>query len=273
MRGEYIAETETSLSLKMDEKFHIMQSVVRQGLDYFIVRNSEGIEGEVPRQELGDVALPAWFQMCDRRSAETQLHKAEPGHFIVRNTQHGREGEYSVSVRYPGEKPGEKPVRHFKLVRDETMQEEWIMWGERFKSLQHFVRHFQVAPIDKSSRVMLDQQAEVGTLEAGQAAVVYYGDDIYEEDLYEEDVEEDVEEGVEEEVGEFGGSGDEEDQTIQEGAQVVCCEAFSSEDDSTLSAKLGDRLLVLYPPDQGWVYVKNTRKKEGYLPLDSVKLS
>ena len=28
MRGEYIAETETSLSLKMDEKFHIMQSVV-----------------------------------------------------------------------------------------------------------------------------------------------------------------------------------------------------------------------------------------------------
>ena len=67
----------------------------------------------------------------------------------------------------------------------------------------------------------------MGTLEAGQAAVVYYGDDIYEEDLYEEDVEEDVEEGVEEEVGEFGGSGeevggsgDEEDQTIQEGAQV-----------------------------------------------------
>ena len=28
MRGEYIAETETSLSLKMEEKFHIMQSVV-----------------------------------------------------------------------------------------------------------------------------------------------------------------------------------------------------------------------------------------------------
>ena len=77
-----------------------------------------------------------------------------------------REGEYSVSVRYPNGTG--KPVRHFKLVSfplpvrllisfvnihfdafkkqvcDPDSTCEWVMWGEKFRSLQDFVHFFQV---------------------------------------------------------------------------------------------------------------------------------
>ena len=60
-----------------------------------------------------------------------------------------------------------------------------------------------------------------------------------------------------------------------------------------MAARAGDRLLVLFPPNQvfvfafvfafvfvisisfdaqGWVYVRNTRGREGYLPEDCVDI-
>jgi len=256
MRSDYRAQSETSLSLGEGETFHIMQMQVRNRQDCYIVRNKEGLEGVVPKQELGDVELPSWFQAVDRRASENQLSDAAPGRFLIRNTQHGREGEYSVSVRYPDDVEG-RTVRHFKLVRDPNSPSTWMMWGERFNSLQQFVAFFQDTPIDRgNSQVTLDREAEVEVLQAGEVGYAGYEEDNhpYEVDNSDDD--------------EPGDGGD-----IVEGSQVVCTEMFEAEEEGTLTARPGDKLLVLFPPNQGWVYVKNTRRREGYLPLDCVTLS
>jgi len=248
MISNYRADVETSLSLAKDEVFHIMDSITRDREDCYVVRNSSGLEGVVPKRELGDFELPAWFQSVDRKAAEAFLKDAPPSKFIVRSTQHGREGEYSVSVRYPN--GSGKPVRHFKLVCDPDSTCEWVMWGEKFRSLQDFVHFFQDTPIDKGNTgVTLDPEANVDRLEAGHPG--YFDDQEYEEET---DDEEPIPQGM------------------VEGAQLVCVEPFEADEEGTLAARAGDRLLILFPPNQGWVYVRNTMGREGYLPEDCVDI-
>jgi len=248
MIADYRANVETSLSLARDEVFHIMDSITRDRQECYVVRNSSGLEGVIPKHELGNFELPSWFQSVDRKAAESFLQNVPTGKFIVRTTQHGREGEFSVSVRYPNGVG--KPVRHFKLVCDPDNTRDWIMWGERFHSLQDFVHFFQDTPIDKgNANVTLDPEAEVHRLEAGHPGYDYDSGEYEEED-----------------------DGEPPLQGMVEGAQVICVEPFEAEEEGTLAARAGDRLLVLFPPNQGWVYVKNTRGQEGYLPEDCVDL-
>ena len=53
--------------------------------------------------------MPSWFQMMDRNKAESELNDKEPGKFIIRPTTHGKDGEFSVSVKFKSTE-----VHHFK---------------------------------------------------------------------------------------------------------------------------------------------------------------
>ena len=53
--------------------------------------------------------MPSWFQMMDRNKAEAELKDKDPGKFIIRPTTHGKDGEFSVSVKFKSSE-----VHHFK---------------------------------------------------------------------------------------------------------------------------------------------------------------
>ena len=145
---DIFAQGEKSIGLKSNEKFLILRPCQKPGSqESFIVRsirvcgriliwkviNSsvQGIEGEVSKRNVGNLELPSWFQIVDRRAAENQLSRMVEGRFIVRPTTHGGDSDYSVSVKY--KRPGD--VHHFKLAYSAASR-SWSMWGQNFKSLQ-----------------------------------------------------------------------------------------------------------------------------------------
>ena len=216
--------------------------------------------------------LPDWFQMVDRRAAETQLKNSLPGKFIIRPTTRGKDGEFSVSVKY--KKPGD--VHHFKLIRD-TGNSSWTMWGQKFATLQEFVKHFQKKAIAKKGpeQICLDKNAkiEVILVENDQGMDTYYGNGVDEEETYDNGTsDEESEEDEEEESDENpSGSRDEEYPEFIEGSVVRCTYEFVPEEEGTIYMRPGDRLVVLYPPTEEWVYVKGERGEEGYVPVENVE--
>jgi len=254
---------ERSLRLSQGERFLVLRPMRNQhGQDVFIIRNRKGLDGEVLKRNIANFNLPDWFQMVDRRAAESQLTRSQPGKFIVRPTTHGRDGEYSVSVKYA--RPGD--VHHFKLVYD-SGHHKWTMWGQRFKTLQDFVMYFQTNPIARrgQEQVRLDRRANVEVLIIqNNAAMNRYeeGDD----DFYEDDLGQELSDEEDESENEMSN-----DPSIVEGSVVKCIEEYLPDEEGTLYMRPGDRLLVLYPPTEGWVYVKKGEQEEGYVPEELVQ--
>eukprot|EP00092_Neocalanus_flemingeri_P023997 GFUD01026031.1.p1 GENE.GFUD01026031.1~~GFUD01026031.1.p1 ORF type:complete len:262 (+),score=74.55 GFUD01026031.1:45-830(+) len=246
------SQGEKSLEVNRNDEFLILR---QGGPDIYIARNSRGLEGEVAVESLGDLRLPDWFQMIDRKAAETKLEKSSPGKFIIRPTTHGKDGEFSVSVKY--KKPGD--VHHFKLVRD-IGKPTWTMWGQNFKSLQDFVKKFQKKEIANKGReqVLLDKNAN--------AEVIVVGDNHNMDTYYDAG---DVDEY--ETYTDAGADYMEESDDIVEGSVVRCTLDFIADEDGTISVSRGDRLMVLYPPTEGWVYVRKENEDEGYVPEENTE--
>jgi len=255
---------EKSLELRKNEKFLILRPMrCAQGQDLFIARNSRGLTGEVAKRDLSNLRLPDWFLMLDRRAAETQLANSPPGKFIIRPTTHGKDGEYSVSVKYRGR----GDVHHFKLIFD-TGRQTWSMWGQHFRTLQEFVKAFQEKAIAKKGpeKVRLDPLANVQVLVVENDEENYYnGQEESEEETYEDAPEEE-----ESDEGEF--VDDRDNNAITEGCVVVCTDEYVPEEEGTVYIRPGDRLVVLYSPTDGWVYVRSGGREEGYVPEDCVQI-
>eukprot|EP00092_Neocalanus_flemingeri_P012413 GFUD01013381.1.p1 GENE.GFUD01013381.1~~GFUD01013381.1.p1 ORF type:complete len:292 (-),score=96.90 GFUD01013381.1:180-1055(-) len=282
IRKDVYSQGGKSVDLKRNEKFLILKGPMRGpgGKDFYIVRNSKGLEGEVAKNSLGNLELPDWFQMVDRRAAETQLKNSSPGKFLIRPTTQGKDGEFSVSVKY--NKPGD--VHHFKLIK-ESRNQTWTMWGQKFETLQEFVKNFQIRAIAKKGpeQIHLDKNAnvEVISVEDKDDMDTYVDkDDIYEdEDSSESNDEEERNEEETNDVRNRHRDGDEQDEEnsdeehndIMEGSVVRCTFDFIADEDGTISVSRGDRLMVLYPPTEGWVYVRKENEDEGYVPEENTE--
>jgi len=254
-----------SVELRRNENFLILNPVAGPGgQDVYIVRNSNGAEGEVLKRSLGNLILPEWFQMVDRTAAETHLKNSLPGSFVIRPTTRGKDGEFSVSVKY--KKRGD--VHHFKLIKD-SGQPTWTMWGKKFKTLQEFIKTFQKKPIAKkgTEQITLVKNADVEVLivEDSSGMDTYYDGQDAQEETYDNGSESENEDSSSEE--------NEENHALDdiEGSVVTCIDEFIAEEEGTISMEPGDRLLVLYPPDNGWVYVRNDRGEDGYVPQEFVE--
>ena len=213
------------------------------------------------KRSLVNLRLPDWFQMVDRRAAETQLASSSPGKFIIRPTTHGKDSEYSVSVKY--KRPGD--VHHFKLMFDSGGQ-TWAMWGQNFRTLQEFVKAFQTKPIAKKGpeKIRLDTSANI--------QVVLVEDDEENDTYFNVDQDETYEDAPEEDVSEDEDFDREDNHdNIIEGSIVICTDEFVPEEEGTIYMRRGDRLVVLYPPTEGWVYVRRGVGEEGYVPEEHVQ--
>ena len=140
------------------------------------------------------------------------------------------------------------------------------MWGQNFRTLQEFVKAFQAKAIAKKGpeQIRLDAHADVQIMriEDDEDIDTYYnGDGAYQEETYEDAPEE--EESDEEEFDDHNG--------IMEGSVVRCTDEFVPEEEGTIYMRPGDRLVVLYPPTEGWVYVRRGMGEEGYVPEESVE--
>ena len=215
----------------------------------------QGIEGEVEKQNLGSLRLPEWFQMVDRKGAETQLATASPGKFIIRPTVHGKDGEFSLSVR----SNGPQEVSHFKLTR-EPGKAVWNIWGNSFKTLQEFVTKYQKKPIEKKNKekIHLDKDAVVDIIVAEETEYTdpyYFDEGEYEDDPYDDSTAlDDIEES------------DDEQQNV-----VMCTKEYIKKEEGTMSVKAGERLIIHQPSHEGWVYVGREKGEElGYIPDDII---
>ena len=100
--------------LNQDEVFHIMDSITRDRQECYVVRNSsvrlenfyqlslfkflrgpsfkvndrycgwlQGLEGVIPKHELGNFELPSWFQSVDRFDQEHKLYSTTKAIHII----------------------------------------------------------------------------------------------------------------------------------------------------------------------------------------------
>merc|ERR1712106_926792 len=188
--------------------------------------------------------------------AETQLANSTPGQFIIRPTTHGKDGEFSISVRFNKS----EDISHFKLIK-EPGKLYWKIWGDKYKTLQDFVKKFQEKPIENKNKdkICLDSTATVEVIVADENDYMdtyYYDDGEYEDAVYE-----DVSVLNEKEER------DQDQHDIIEGSIVRSTHEFIKKEEGTISVKPGDRLMVLHASKEGWVYVsKENEEGEGYVP-------
>ncbi|XP_027138172.1 GRB2-related adapter protein 2b isoform X2 [Larimichthys crocea] len=112
-----------------------------------------GVVGFVP-QNFIDIHLPSWYQEDYSRSeAQEKLMSQPAGTFIIRGSQNGVPGDFSISVRHAAH------VQHFKVMRNSRGQ--YYLWSEKFPSLNQLVEYYKKNSVSKQSQMFLkdtDQQ-------------------------------------------------------------------------------------------------------------------
>uniref|UniRef100_UPI003AABD53E growth factor receptor-bound protein 2-like n=1 Tax=Centroberyx gerrardi TaxID=166262 RepID=UPI003AABD53E len=117
-----------------------------------------GNEGFVPKNYI-NINLPSWYQeAASRGDAEEKLMAQPAGAFLIRGSQTGAPGEFSISVRHGAD------VQHFKVLRDSRGQ--YYLWAEKFPSLNQLVEYYKGNSISKQSQIFLHdvQHAPSSTL-------------------------------------------------------------------------------------------------------------
>ncbi|XP_071391165.1 GRB2-related adapter protein 2b isoform X2 [Centroberyx affinis] len=106
-----------------------------------------GNEGFVPKNYI-NINLPSWYQeAASRGDAQEKLMAQPAGAFLIRGSQTGAPGEFSISVRHGAD------VQHFKVLRDSRGQ--YYLWEEKFPSLNQLVEYYKGNSISKQSQIFL----------------------------------------------------------------------------------------------------------------------
>uniref|UniRef100_A0A667WUH7 Osteoclast-stimulating factor 1 n=1 Tax=Myripristis murdjan TaxID=586833 RepID=A0A667WUH7_9TELE len=106
-----------------------------------------GDEGYVPKNFI-NIHLPSWYQESASRSDAQERLKAQPvGAFLIRGSQTGAPGDFSISVRH------ETDVQHFRVMRDSRGQ--YYLWTEKFPSLNQLVSYYKRNSISRQSQIFL----------------------------------------------------------------------------------------------------------------------
>ncbi|XP_029353284.1 GRB2-related adapter protein 2b isoform X2 [Echeneis naucrates] len=110
-----------------------------------------GVQGFVPKNFIS-IHLPSWYQEdTSRRDAETKLMPESVGAFIIRACQSGALGDFSISVRKA------RDVEHFKVLQDSG---HYVLWAEKFSSLNQLVEYYQKHSISKETPIFLRDTRE-----------------------------------------------------------------------------------------------------------------
>lgn len=106
-----------------------------------------GCEGYVPKNYI-DIYLPSWYQEgASRRDAQEKLMAQPVGSFLIRGSQSGAPGKFSISVRH------EADVQHFKVMQNSRGQ--YYLWSEAFPTLNQLVDHYKRNSVSRHSEVFL----------------------------------------------------------------------------------------------------------------------
>ncbi|KAM3864697.1 GRB2-related adapter protein 2b [Diretmus argenteus] len=106
-----------------------------------------GHEGSVPKNYI-DIELPSWYQEgASRGNAQEKLMAQPLGAFLIRGSQTGAPGDFSISVRH------EADVQHFKVLQDSRGQ--YFLWAEKFPSLNQLVNYYKRNSVSKRSNILL----------------------------------------------------------------------------------------------------------------------
>uniref|UniRef100_A0A0F8CFN1 Osteoclast-stimulating factor 1 n=1 Tax=Larimichthys crocea TaxID=215358 RepID=A0A0F8CFN1_LARCR len=145
---DYRAKVDEELSFRKGQHLKILQTT---GNWYKAELN--GVVGFVP-QNFIDIHLPSWYQEDYSRSeAQEKLMSQPAGTFIIRGSQNGVPGDFSISVRHAAH------VQHFKVMRNSRGQ--YYLWSEKFPSLNQLVEYYKKNSVSKQSQMFLkdtDQQ-------------------------------------------------------------------------------------------------------------------
>uniref|UniRef100_A0A665W2U0 Osteoclast-stimulating factor 1 n=1 Tax=Echeneis naucrates TaxID=173247 RepID=A0A665W2U0_ECHNA len=143
---DFEATADDELTFRKGEKLKILQTT---GDWYKAERN--GVQGFVPKNFIS-IHLPSWYQEdTSRRDAETKLMPESVGAFIIRACQSGALGDFSISVRKA------RDVEHFKVLQDSG---HYVLWAEKFSSLNQLVEYYQKHSISKETPIFLRDTRE-----------------------------------------------------------------------------------------------------------------
>ncbi|XP_037112973.1 GRB2-related adapter protein 2-like [Syngnathus acus] len=143
-RGKYdfMARAAGELNFKKNDVVKILSTY-----DKWYKAEMNGHEGLVPRTYV-DLTIPGWFQENATRGMAEQILSAKPvGDFVIRGCQ-SSPGNFSISVKH------ECNVQHFKVIRDE--RGHYILWAEKFTSLNKLVNYYKTTSISKTSNIFLN---------------------------------------------------------------------------------------------------------------------
>ena len=170
------ASKESGLSIKKGETFFIKNKLWEDDAEVYIANNKHGKSGEILVADLGETALPDWFQVMERAESEERLLEEEfsEGDFIIRPATRGNDGDFSVSVKFP-----KNAIHHFKLTKIKN-KDCWSVNNKSYKSLQAVVQNFKKTPLvyknDKKQTLRKEADTDVVTV---TEASEYYDDDYY----------------------------------------------------------------------------------------------
>ena len=170
------ASKESGLSIKKGETFFIKNKLWEDDAEVYIANNKHGKSGEILVADLGETALPDWFQVMERAESEERLLEEEfsEGDFIIRPATRGNDGDFSVSVKF-----ADNAIHHFKLTKVKN-KDCWSVNNKSYKSLQAVVQNFKKTPLvyknDKKQTLRKEADTDVVTV---TEASEYYDDDYY----------------------------------------------------------------------------------------------
>ncbi|TMS22962.1 GRB2-related adaptor protein 2 [Larimichthys crocea] len=145
---DYRAKVDEELSFRKGQHLKILQTTGN-----WYKAELSGVVGFVP-QNFIDIHLPSWYQEDYSRSeAQEKLMSQPAGTFIIRGSQNGVPGDFSISVRHAAH------VQHFKVMRNSRGQ--YYLWSEKFPSLNQLVEYYKKNSVSKQSQMFLkdtDQQ-------------------------------------------------------------------------------------------------------------------
>ena len=173
---------ESGLSIKKGETFFIKNKLLEYDTEVYIANNKRGISGEIVVADLGSTVLPKWFQVVERQESEDKLKGKEftEGDFIIRPATRGNDGDFSVSVKFPG-----NAIHHFKLTKMKN-KDSWSVNNKSYKSLQAVVQNFKRTPLvyKNDKKQMLSTKADTDVVTVTELTDYYddyYGDGDYED--------------------------------------------------------------------------------------------
>ncbi|XP_040893085.1 GRB2-related adapter protein 2b isoform X2 [Toxotes jaculatrix] len=144
---DFEATADDELSFKKGEQLKILQTTGN-----WYRAESSGAEGFVPKNFIS-IHLPSWYQEeASRSEAQTRLMSQPMGAFVIRGSQKGAPGDFSISVRQ------ETDVQHFKVLRDRRGL--YFLWSEKFPSLNQMVEYYKRNSVSKETQIFLQETQE-----------------------------------------------------------------------------------------------------------------